>query len=263
MKKIIATLCLLFISCFGINAQIKTNTAAESAIGSENPFLDASNFKDYANNIGKGLVFPRTDLTQWLFKTDSFDGFSVFPTAFDGMIVYNTGTGSTLSGQGTVVSVTPGFYYFYNPTGTDDVTTGVWKPMGGISGVIKVVDGGTGVTTSTGSGSVVLNTSPSLAGVPLAPTAAVGTNTTQVATTQFVAAAINSATFEASATAAQTTFNLANSPKATSVQLFINGIRISNTAVSISGGNIANYNSASNNSYVLVVGDRIQISYMY
>jgi microcystin-dependent protein len=58
---------------------------------------------------------------------------------------------------------------------------------------LAVTSGGTGVTTSTGSGSVVLGTSPiltspDLRGTPIAPTATVGTNTTQIATTAFVLA---------------------------------------------------------------------------
>lgn len=44
----------------------------------------------------------------------------------------------------------------------------------------------TAVTDETGSGSLVFATSPTLAGTPLAPTAANGTNTTQIATTAFV-----------------------------------------------------------------------------
>ena len=55
--------------------------------------------------------------------------------------------------------------------------------------VIPVANGGTGVTSSTGSTSVVLSNSPTLTGTPLAPTAAPGTNTTQIATTAFVVAA--------------------------------------------------------------------------
>ena len=63
---------------------------------------------------------------------------------------------------------------------------------------LAVTSGGTGVTTSTGSGATVRGTSPTLAtptissptltGVPVAPTAAVGTNTTQVATAALVLA---------------------------------------------------------------------------
>lgn len=55
---------------------------------------------------------------------------------------------------------------------------------------VPVTAGGTGVTTSTGTGSVVLSAGPTFTGVPLAPTAAPGTNTTQLATTAFVAAGL-------------------------------------------------------------------------
>lgn len=47
---------------------------------------------------------------------------------------------------------------------------------------------------STGTGSVVFSASPTLTGTPLAPTAAGGTNTTQIATTAFVNTSISSAT---------------------------------------------------------------------
>ena len=53
------------------------------------------------------------------------------------------------------------------------------------SGTLPVTRGGTGTTTSTGSGSVVLSSSPVLTNTPTAPTASVGTNTTQIATTEF------------------------------------------------------------------------------
>jgi hypothetical protein len=64
-----------------------------------------------------------------------------------------------------------------------------------VTGTLPVANGGTGVTISTGSNAVVLNTSPTIAspdltGTPTAPTASAGTNTTQVATTAFVQAAL-------------------------------------------------------------------------
>jgi hypothetical protein len=66
-----------------------------------------------------------------------------------------------------------------------------------LGAALPVASGGTGVTTSTGTGAVVLGTSPTIAsptltGTPVAPTASPGTNTTQVATTAFVAAAATS-----------------------------------------------------------------------
>lgn len=59
-----------------------------------------------------------------------------------------------------------------------------------VTGALPAVNGGTGTTTSTGTGSLVLNTSPAFAGIPTVPTANVGTNTTQIASTAFVQAAV-------------------------------------------------------------------------
>jgi len=58
----------------------------------------------------------------------------------------------------------------------------------GVTGTLPVANGGTGVTASTGTTSVVLSASPTLTGTPLAPTASTATNTTQLATTAFVQA---------------------------------------------------------------------------
>jgi hypothetical protein len=55
-----------------------------------------------------------------------------------------------------------------------------------VTGTLPVLNGGTGVTTSTGTGSTVLSASPTFTGIPAAPTASTGTNTTQLATTAFV-----------------------------------------------------------------------------
>ena len=63
-----------------------------------------------------------------------------------------------------------------------------------VSGTLPVANGGTGVTTSTGTGNVVLSASPTLTGAPLATTAAADTNTTQIATTAFVVGQAGSST---------------------------------------------------------------------
>ena len=91
------------------------------------PFFDASTSFNGTTNKGKGLVFPQTDLTAFTFITTALDG-TTFPSAFDGMIVYNIGTGKTVVGQGIQADVKPGFYYFSNPTGgsTKAITSGKW-----------------------------------------------------------------------------------------------------------------------------------------
>jgi hypothetical protein len=100
-----------------------------------------------------------------------------------------TGDGSAVSSinasnlsSGTVASARVAGSYT-GITGVGTLTAGTWN-----ASTIPVANGGTGVTTSTGSGSVVLNTSPALAGTPTATTASPGTNTTQIATTAFVLA---------------------------------------------------------------------------
>ncbi len=77
------------------------------------------------------------------------------------------------------------------------------------------------------------------------------------------ASTITDATDEFTASAAQTSFALTQTPSARSkVKLYINGIRISNTAYSIAG-NTLTYSPANNGSYTLTAGDRIQCDYFY
>jgi hypothetical protein len=71
-----------------------------------------------------------------------------------------------------------------------------------LGGTLTVANGGTGVTTSTGSGSTVLSASPTFTGTPSAPTAAANTNTTQLATTAFVLGQASSTTPVVNGTAA-------------------------------------------------------------
>lgn len=74
---------------------------------------------------------------------------------------------------------------------------------GNVSGVVAIANGGTGATSAaqalTNLGAAAANhthnyallASPAFTGTPTAPTAAAGTNTTQLATTAFVAAAVS------------------------------------------------------------------------
>jgi hypothetical protein len=65
------------------------------------------------------------------------------------------------------------------------------------------------------------------------------------------------------ATANQTTFTLTQAPSTNSkVKMYINGIRISNSAYPIAG-NTLTYDSAENGMYTLLESDRIQFDYFY
>jgi len=107
-------------------------------------------------------------------------------------LVDNAATGGSVAfqraGQVTPVTVTAGTRTFVYYNGTDYVTVagGLINLASGVTGTLPVANGGTGVTTSTGTGNTVLSASPTFTGTPLAPTAALNTNTTQIATTAFV-----------------------------------------------------------------------------
>lgn len=104
---------------------------------------------------GAGTVLTEQGRTAFVFT----EGTNVF-YADDSRVALTAGTGITI-------------------TGTTNLTISLTTP-------VAVANGGTGVTTSTGSGSNVLSASPALTGTPTAPTAAIGTDSTQIATTAFV-----------------------------------------------------------------------------
>ena len=75
--------------------------------------------------------------------------------------------------------------------GSNNTITNV-SLSGGVTGTLPVANGGTGVTSKTGTGSVVLSNSPTLTGSPVLPTGSIATtqsttdDSTKLATTAFV-----------------------------------------------------------------------------
>ncbi|MFC3159060.1 hypothetical protein ACFOEQ_11460 [Chryseobacterium arachidis] len=114
MKKSFLNIVSAFFLILGVNAnaQILGNGPASSSLAGTNYFLDNSNFEGLANqSYGRGLGFPRTNLTTFQFNTSPMDN-DVTLSHFDGMVVFNSATGNTVAGQGVQVAVIPGFYYF-------------------------------------------------------------------------------------------------------------------------------------------------------
>lgn len=115
-------------------------------------------------------------------------GTGVAIPAGDKVTVFSDGTNFYQAGaSGTVKSValsggTTGLTVSGSPITSSGTIT--------LAGTLATANGGTGVTTSTGTGNNVLSDSPTLTGIPLSPTAASGTNTTQIATTAFVQSAV-------------------------------------------------------------------------
>jgi len=96
----------------------------------------------------------------------------------------NLTLGGTLTGVNLASQVTGTLPIANGGTGTTSTTFA--NLTTNVTGTLPVANGGTGVTTSTGTGSTVLSASPTFTGTPLSTTAAVNTNTTQIATTAFV-----------------------------------------------------------------------------
>ena len=106
------------------------------------------------------------------------------------MFLELTGTGG--ASTNLIVPSNKKLYFIYNnSTGAVTVKvsgqTGVSVPVGA---KVSLVSNGTDVVTATNYMTGATFPSPTLTGVPVAPTAAVGTSTTQIATTAFVNAAI-------------------------------------------------------------------------
>jgi hypothetical protein len=115
-------------------------------------------------------------------------------------VTTSTGTGNNvLSTSPTLVTPllgTPTSGNLANCTGYPAGSiTGTVNLATQVTGTLAVTNGGTGVTTSTGSGNVVLSTSPTLVSPALGtPTALVGTNITGIAASLTVGNATNAAT---------------------------------------------------------------------
>jgi hypothetical protein len=138
MKRLIIFLTLVGISKFSF-AQIYTQGGVNNTVSGSNVLLDGSSVYSTEAGagayVGKGVIIPSVDLVNFQFDLTLADGFT-FPTYFDGMIVYNNATGTTLTTgnrSSTATAVTPGFYYFSNPNGANsgNVTGGEWKAIGG------------------------------------------------------------------------------------------------------------------------------------
>ena len=170
----------------------------------------SATFRVYAPPVSKTyLVWNTSAYDMWLYNSTVIGNTSPAGTyalikAGEKAVVFSTGIDFyTVSGSSASVSSvdvsggTTGLTFSGGPITTSGTIT--------MAGTLAIANGGTGITAFgtgvqaalgqavTGSGGAVLATAPTissaaLTGVPTAPTAAPGTNTTQVATTAFVAA---------------------------------------------------------------------------
>lgn len=127
MKKILI-FSLVIASSMTVYSQVRLTAVTNSAVNSS-AFIDASSnaTNNSTVNAGKGLVFPRVDLSTFTFLGTTGIA-SNFPGRFDGMIVYNTKDGGTANAGATSGTLTPGFWFYENKSAT--TTGGTWKALG-------------------------------------------------------------------------------------------------------------------------------------
>ena len=139
------------------------------------------------------------------------------------------------------------------------IATGTWN-----ASTISVAKGGTGATTLTANGlligngtSAVNSIAPSTNGNVLTSNGTIWVSSSPSITL------IRDIADEFAATTSQTSFTLTQTPSVNSkVKMYVNGVRISNTAYSLSGTTIT-YNATNNGAYTLTASDRIQFDYYY
>ncbi|WP_146105709.1 hypothetical protein [Apibacter adventoris] len=111
-----------------VNAQISVYNTPDTKISETNYFFDASLTEGLNNpNLGRLFGFPGIDLTVFTFDVNSVKG-KVYPSFFDGALVFNKKSGTTVDGIPTEVG--RGFYYFDNPN-AKNITNGKWMKLGG------------------------------------------------------------------------------------------------------------------------------------
>ncbi len=132
MKNIKYLVAAILVSSLGsqMSAQIKGNQPfSDNSIPVSSAFLDASATSTVSTaNLGKGLIFPRADLTQLtLANQGTLYNAGNNPNRFDGMIVYNTATSGTAASGTLSEPLSQGFWYYDNKT--TNPTGGTWRPF--------------------------------------------------------------------------------------------------------------------------------------
>jgi len=241
----------------------------------------AANAKDILNfyydgtncywNIGQGYGIAATSAT-----TD-------LATSVSGTLpVANVGTGVTTltglvkgNGTGAMTAATVGTDYLA-PTGSaanltnfptfNQNTTGT---AANVTGTVAVANGGTGLSDIPVNGQIDIGNGTGFTRATLTAGTAITISNTAGAIT--ISAAVRPTSDQFTATNGQTSFTLTQTPFTNTtispnlkpnVSMFINGVRTNNLAYTVSGTTVT-YSASDNNSYPLVVGDRVQFDYSY
>lgn len=166
------------------STQVATTAYVDTGLGTKSPTL---------NDTGLGETVIASAGTGQVKKLISGTNITLTPAA-DSITVSATagGTGDVVGPASAVDSQITLF----------DGTTGKLVKAASITGIAQVTSGVLSAASTTGTGAIVLAAAPALTGIPTAPTATQGDNSTQIATTAYVDAGL--ATKEPTITAGTT-----------------------------------------------------------
>jgi hypothetical protein len=183
---------------------VTTSTGTGNAVLSNSPTLVTpalgtpsalvgTNITGTAAGLTAGSVTTNANLTGAVTSVGNATSLGSFTSAqLSGALTDETGSGSAVFATSptlvTPVLGTPASATLTNATGLP-ISTGVSGLGTGVATFLATPSSANlaaAVTNETGSGALVFAESPTLSGTPLAPTASVGTNTTQIATTAYV-----------------------------------------------------------------------------
>ena len=197
---------------------------------------------------GSANITISTNLTNGLTFNNGGSG-EASGASFSGLsaktISYNTIGASPLAGSSSLTTL-----------GT--ISSGTWSGT-----TISVAKGGTGSTSLTSNNVLLGNGTGALQSVAPGTSGNVLTSNGTTWISSAAAATVREIANEFTASNSQTSFTLSQTPSANSkVKMFVNGIRISNTAYSVSGTTLT-YNPTNNGGYTISAGDRIEFDYYY
>lgn len=177
---------------------IYSNANAQVGIGTTTP--NASSILDI-DSLDKGVLFPRLSTTQrdeiitpasglFLFNTTTgfFNYYSSGWKSFSpGLTTPSNGGTGIANNNAATLTLPASFPITINTTAATVVTLPTsGKLFGSATGSITSSELLNSVTEKTGIGNVVFSETPIFTGIPQVPTASVGTNTNQIASTKFV-----------------------------------------------------------------------------